>query len=233
MPSVNTLGLLLAGGLSRRMGGGDKALAAARRADPARPCHRPYRAAGRRARPQRERRSRPLRGFRAAGRRRQRSRFRRPARRNSRRARLGRRASAGLPRYRQRADRRAVPAARSGRAPACGNARRPAPTSPAPRRAARPHPVVGLWPVRLRDSLREAVVAEGIRKVDVWTARYRLRMVDFPEERPGLDPFFNANRPGDLDRAAELLGRPNRPGSRRGKESRMARTGRICEHLRH
>src|SRR3954452_21016511 len=69
----------------------------------------------------------------------------------------------------------------------------------------RPHPVIGLWPVRLRDSLREAVVAEGIRKVDIWTSRYRLRMVEFPEERPGLDPFFNANRPGDLDRAAELL----------------------------
>ena len=69
----------------------------------------------------------------------------------------------------------------------------------------RPHPVVGLWPVRLRDALREAVAVEGIRKVDVWTARYRLRIVDFPEQRPGLDPFFNANRPGDLDRAAELL----------------------------
>ena len=69
----------------------------------------------------------------------------------------------------------------------------------------RPHPVVGLWPVRLRDALREAVAIEGIRKVDVWTARYRLKIVDFPEQRPGIDPFFNANRPGDLDRAAELL----------------------------
>ena len=69
----------------------------------------------------------------------------------------------------------------------------------------RPHPVVGLWPVRLREALREAVVTEGIRKVDVWTSRYRLRIVGFPEEIPGLDPFFNANRPDDLERAAELL----------------------------
>ena len=69
----------------------------------------------------------------------------------------------------------------------------------------KPHPVVGLWPVRLREALRHAIVDEGIRKVDVWTARYRLDGVDFPEERPGLDPFFNANRPDDLDRAAELL----------------------------
>jgi molybdopterin-guanine dinucleotide biosynthesis protein A len=69
----------------------------------------------------------------------------------------------------------------------------------------RPHPVIGLWPVRLREALREAVLAEGIRKVDVWTSRYRLRIVGFPEESPGLDPFFNANRPDDLQRAAELL----------------------------
>jgi molybdenum cofactor guanylyltransferase len=69
----------------------------------------------------------------------------------------------------------------------------------------RPHPVVGLWPVRLREALREAVVANGIRKVDVWTSRHRLKIVEFPEERPGLDPFFNANRPDDLDRAGELL----------------------------
>jgi molybdopterin-guanine dinucleotide biosynthesis protein A len=66
-----------------------------------------------------------------------------------------------------------------------------------------PHPVIGLWPVRLREALRHAVVDEGIRKVDVWTARYRLATVDFPVDR--VDPFFNANRPEDLDRAAALL----------------------------
>ena len=69
----------------------------------------------------------------------------------------------------------------------------------------RPHPVVGLWPVRLRDDLRAAVAGEGVRKVDVWTARHRLATVSFPEEIPGLDPFFNANRPDDLERAEALL----------------------------
>ena len=69
----------------------------------------------------------------------------------------------------------------------------------------RPHPVVGLWPVRLRQELRRAVIDEEIRKVDVWTARYRLAIVPFTEEIPGVDPFFNANRPDDLDRAAALL----------------------------
>ncbi len=68
-----------------------------------------------------------------------------------------------------------------------------------------PHPVIGLWPVRLRNELREALVDEGIRKVDRWTARYRLATVEFTESGAGIDPFFNANRPEDFDRAAALL----------------------------
>jgi molybdenum cofactor guanylyltransferase len=65
------------------------------------------------------------------------------------------------------------------------------------------HPVIGLWPVRLRDALRHALVDEGVRKVDVWTARYRFAVVEFPTHP--IDPFFNANRPGDLDTATRLM----------------------------
>lgn len=71
----------------------------------------------------------------------------------------------------------------------------------------RSHPVFGLWPVRLRAELEAAMRDEEIRKVDVWTARYRLATADFPEvETPAgtLDPFFNANRPEDLDEAERL-----------------------------
>ena len=67
----------------------------------------------------------------------------------------------------------------------------------------RAHPVFGLWPVRLREDLRHAVVVEGVRKVDEWTARHSLVTVSFAE-RP-VDPFFNANRPEDLTAAAALL----------------------------
>jgi molybdopterin-guanine dinucleotide biosynthesis protein A len=67
----------------------------------------------------------------------------------------------------------------------------------------RSHPVFGLWPVGLREDLRRAVVEEGIRKVDEWTARHRLATVEFGD-RP-VDPFFNANRPEDLGAAAALL----------------------------
>jgi molybdopterin-guanine dinucleotide biosynthesis protein A len=67
----------------------------------------------------------------------------------------------------------------------------------------RAHPVFGLWPVRLAPALRHAMTDEGIRKVDVWTARYRLAQVDFSTDP--LDPFFNTNRPEDLAEAERLL----------------------------
>ncbi len=65
------------------------------------------------------------------------------------------------------------------------------------------HPVAGLWPVALAQDLRHALVVEGIRKVDTWTARYKVAVVDFPIE--GFDPFFNANRPEDLAEAERLM----------------------------
>jgi molybdopterin-guanine dinucleotide biosynthesis protein A len=80
----------------------------------------------------------------------------------------------------------------------------------------RAHPVIGLWPVRLRHDLRQALTADGVRKVDLWTARHRLATVPFPEEALGLDPFFNANRPDDLDRAAALLQRHEAATARAG-----------------
>lgn len=67
----------------------------------------------------------------------------------------------------------------------------------------RANPVFGLWPVRLAEDLRQAMVLEEIRKVDVWTARYRLREVDFAAAP--FDPFFNTNRPEDLAEAERLL----------------------------
>jgi len=67
----------------------------------------------------------------------------------------------------------------------------------------RNHPVVGLWPIALRSALRAALVDEGVRKVDIWTARYRLATANF--EATPADPFFNANKPDDLAAAERLL----------------------------
>lgn len=65
------------------------------------------------------------------------------------------------------------------------------------------NPVIGLWPVALAGDLRRALVEEGLRKVDRWTARYRLATVDWPAEP--TDPFFNANTREDLAEAERLL----------------------------
>jgi molybdopterin-guanine dinucleotide biosynthesis protein A len=64
------------------------------------------------------------------------------------------------------------------------------------------HPVIGLWKVALRDELRHALVEEDIRKIDRWTARYRLATVSWPAEP--VDPFFNANTVEDLAEAERL-----------------------------
>jgi molybdenum cofactor guanylyltransferase len=69
------------------------------------------------------------------------------------------------------------------------------------------HPVIGLWSVALRAELRHALVVEDIRKIDRWTARYKLTTVTWPATP--LDPFFNANTMDDIaeaERLAELDG---------------------------
>jgi molybdopterin-guanine dinucleotide biosynthesis protein A len=65
------------------------------------------------------------------------------------------------------------------------------------------HPVFGLWRAELAVELRRAVVDEVVRKVDMWTARYKLVTVEFATTP--FDPFFNANRPEDLAEAERLL----------------------------
>src|SRR5580704_15206502 len=64
------------------------------------------------------------------------------------------------------------------------------------------HPVIGLWSVALREQLRHALVVEDIRKIDRWTARYPLATVEWPVEQ--LDPFFNANTMDDIAAAERL-----------------------------
>jgi len=64
------------------------------------------------------------------------------------------------------------------------------------------YPVVGLWPVKLRPALHDAVTKEGMRKVDAWTRRFRRAIATFPAEP--VDPFFNANTPDDLATAERL-----------------------------
>ncbi|MBY6083543.1 molybdenum cofactor guanylyltransferase MobA [Ruegeria arenilitoris] len=64
------------------------------------------------------------------------------------------------------------------------------------------HPTFGLWPVALRDDLR-AALTDGLRKVVLWTDRHDGREALFSADP--FDPFFNVNTPEDLIRAQHLL----------------------------
>ncbi|MCV9937505.1 molybdenum cofactor guanylyltransferase MobA [Boseaceae bacterium BT-24-1] len=64
------------------------------------------------------------------------------------------------------------------------------------------HPVIGLWPVSLREQLRHALTVEDERKIDRWTARHGVVSVEWLVTP--VDPFFNANRPDDLAEAERL-----------------------------
>ena len=71
----------------------------------------------------------------------------------------------------------------------------------------RSHPVFGLWPVALADDLRQALES-GTRKVLDWTGRHTTMIAEFPPAVIGgttLDPFFNANRREELSQAETIL----------------------------
>jgi molybdopterin-guanine dinucleotide biosynthesis protein A len=70
------------------------------------------------------------------------------------------------------------------------------------------HPVVALWPIRLAPVLRQDLTG-GMRRIDAWTARFRLVHVRF--SATPVDPFFNANRPDDLAEAEGLMAKLQRP----------------------
>ncbi|MEM7472503.1 MAG: molybdenum cofactor guanylyltransferase MobA [Pseudomonadota bacterium] len=74
--------------------------------------------------------------------------------------------------------------------------------TPDPERGTARHPTFGLWPVALRDDLR-AALNDGVRKVVQWTDRHGTALAEFPATP--FDPFFNVNTPEDLTRAQELM----------------------------
>lgn len=69
--------------------------------------------------------------------------------------------------------------------------------------AGRAHPVIGLWPVDLREELRRALVNMNIRKIDTFTGCYRLAKAEF--STTPIDPFFNTNKLEDLTEAERLI----------------------------
>jgi molybdopterin-guanine dinucleotide biosynthesis protein A len=68
--------------------------------------------------------------------------------------------------------------------------------------AGRRHPVAAIWPVASREELRRALTEEGVRKVEQWTARYHLAVAEWPAAP--VDPFFNVNTPAEAAEAERL-----------------------------
>ena len=204
IPIPPTLGLVLAGGLARRMGGGDKArleiggitILDRVLATLSGQCIGHHH--------QRQWRPRALRRHRLRRGARQRPGPSRAARRHSRRARLAGRsrttASNGCSACRATA--RSCPTiwssgcTRPGArwAPAC---RSPA---PAPANGGIRWWAYGRW--RCAQDLRKALVEDDLRKIEVWTARHGVAIADWPAEP--VDPFFNVNTPEDAERATRI-----------------------------
>ena len=74
--------------------------------------------------------------------------------------------------------------------------------TPDPRKGVLRHPTFGLWPVALRDDLR-AALEDGVRKVVMWTDKHGAGTAEFPVGE--FDPFFNVNTPEDLKQAEAML----------------------------
>ena len=68
----------------------------------------------------------------------------------------------------------------------------------------RVHPVVALWPITLRVALR-AALESGLRKVESFAAAQGLVTCEWPADP--IDPFFNVNTPEDLAEADRLVAR--------------------------
>ena len=68
------------------------------------------------------------------------------------------------------------------------------------------HPVFGLWPVALRQDLAEWLASSDTMKVLAWANRHDLVFCDFDADGDGApDPFFNANTPEELAEAEAFL----------------------------
>jgi len=64
------------------------------------------------------------------------------------------------------------------------------------------HPTFGLWNVNLRDDLRNSL-NNGVRKMLAWTDRHQVKYCKFSVSK--FNPFFNINKPDDLKKAEVII----------------------------
>lgn len=66
------------------------------------------------------------------------------------------------------------------------------------------HPTFGIWEVALKDDLRDAL-ANDTRKIMFWANKFKLDYYYFDTSDKLSDPFFNINTPDDLEEAKYRL----------------------------
>ena len=66
------------------------------------------------------------------------------------------------------------------------------------------HPTFGIWEVGLKDDLRNAL-ANDTRKIMFWAKKFKLDYYYFDTSDKLSDPFFNINTPDDLEEAKYRL----------------------------
>ena len=74
--------------------------------------------------------------------------------------------------------------------------------TPHPERGPLRQPTFGLWPTALRHDLRQSLL-DGLRKIVQWTDRHGTALAHFDTDP--YDPFFNINTPEDMQRAKAIL----------------------------
>jgi molybdopterin-guanine dinucleotide biosynthesis protein A len=67
------------------------------------------------------------------------------------------------------------------------------------------HPVVGLWPSALAEQLQD-YLAGGVYRVRAWLGQISFRTVEF--ETGAIDPFWNINTPDDLQFVRAMVPAP-------------------------
>ena len=67
----------------------------------------------------------------------------------------------------------------------------------------RTHPVFGIWSISLKDSLIDAIKKDNIRKIDLFIKQHNHAVLNFKYTK--IDPFFNINDLSDLKKAKEYL----------------------------
>lgn len=80
------------------------------------------------------------------------------------------------------------------------------------RSGGRLHPVFGVFPTALADGLAHFLMSQPSRRVTDWVSLNAFATVDFAIPPGGPDPFFNVNTPEDLAAAHSALGFDPPPG---------------------